>query len=324
LKNLLLKSGFSSVVADHPIAFFDVGARGGFDADLWPIAFGVDAYGFEPNSREFDRLVQEAPGPWKSVQYFPHAIGDSDGRRTLHIPSDPQAASLLAPKENLSSRYDRDSFFKIEKMAEVETLTLDHVLEKYDLPAPEMLKIDIEGLELASLKSSPNMMEGLLAVKVEVAYVQVRDAQPVAWEIEAFMHQCGFMLMDLTGASRWRTSGHVVHPHMSKEQIPYSRGQLIHGDYLFFRDPSTSKLSSIQLLKLGLLSISYGFFDLAQEMFSDDRTLELSGLGDERKLLIALESCSRRYGRVVARREFFHHLRLLGPYFRRFPDLLLR
>jgi len=41
--NLFERSPFARVMADVPVTVYDVGARGGVDLDLLPLAFAVDA-----------------------------------------------------------------------------------------------------------------------------------------------------------------------------------------------------------------------------------------------------------------------------------------
>jgi len=328
LKNLFRNTDFAPALLADPIAFYDIGARGGFDQDLWPIAFGVDAVGFEPDPEEYERLNRKVSGAWHSSKILPVAIGDEIGNGTLHIPAEPEGASLLAPLENLPEHLNKKQYSEIKQTVDVDTVTLDHVFSEFDLTPPDYLKIDIEGIELRVFHSSPRMMDNLLAVKVEVFFVHLRDAQGISSEIETFMREAGFSLMDIISPAHWRRDGYVIHPHLSEETIPYSRGQLVQGDYLFFRDPNAeinrTKLSAAQNLKLAFIAMSFGFFDFASEILAkSDVAAQLAKAG-----CLApqdtLAACSRRYGRIVTRREFGHHIRLLGPYLRRFRDLILR
>jgi hypothetical protein len=43
LKNLFARSGLSDIARANPLVYFDIGARGGFQRDLYPIAFTVPA-----------------------------------------------------------------------------------------------------------------------------------------------------------------------------------------------------------------------------------------------------------------------------------------
>lgn len=319
---------FAPVLRQNPIAFCDIGARGGFDPDLLPVAFGVLATGFEPDPDEFARLKTSDPGPWLSATLLPTAIGAKTGPHQLHIPREPEGASLLPPLENLPLHLSKDQYFNIERTVPVNTVTLDHLIAKTEMMAPDCLKSDIEGLELAVLQASPLALANLLAVKMEVAFVELRQGQPIAGEIQTFMSANGFYLMDLMRPAHWRSSGYVTHPHAGKENIPYSRGQLIQGDFLFLKKievlATEEPVPIHQILKLVMLSMSYGYFDYAADILKHPRVV--SRLMDHKlpDLLDSLAICSRRYGRLVARREFRRHVRLLGPYLRRLPDLILK
>ena len=59
-QNLFIKSKFTQILKETPITFYDIGTRGGFDSDLLPIAFGVDAVGFEPDPVEYSRLQKQS------------------------------------------------------------------------------------------------------------------------------------------------------------------------------------------------------------------------------------------------------------------------
>ena len=60
--NLFERSPFARVMADVPVTVYDVGARGGVDLDLLPLAFAVDAVAFEPHPEEYKRLVDGVTG----------------------------------------------------------------------------------------------------------------------------------------------------------------------------------------------------------------------------------------------------------------------
>jgi FkbM family methyltransferase len=325
-QNLFRDSAFATILKEHPITFYDVGARGGFDADLWPIAFGVNAVGFEPDPEEFSRMQLDTSSPWMSSKILPHAVGDANGKRTLHIPSEPEGASLLPPITDLPEHLNKRQYFDIQQTVEVDTATLDDIVKLNGEAAPDCLKIDIEGLELDVLRSSPGVMKNLLAVKMEVAFVELRQNQPTAHQINSFMSEQGFSLMDLIRPAHWRTTGYVVHPHMGQETVPYSRGQLIQGDYLFFRNidgvAKNSDSAVEQIIKLLILAMSYGYFDFAAGLLKLDILKTVMPEQKINELATSLSVCSRRYGRCVARAEFLHHLRLLGPYFRRFHNII--
>ena len=187
-QNLFLGLTTSTIAQDHPINYFDIGSRGGFQEDLLPLAFAVNAIGFEPEPSEFIKLDSQESGPWLTSKHLPFAISGDGGRQTLFISRDPQSASLLQHNMELGVRFDKTQFVEVEAKIEIETQTLSEALELANINSIDYLKIDIEGAELEVFRSSPTIMDNILAVKTEVSFVEFRHDQPHAFEVEEFMN----------------------------------------------------------------------------------------------------------------------------------------
>ena len=168
--NLFKQSSIANIAEAYPLRFFDIGARDGFDTSLWPVAFASEAIGFEPNPDEFKLLSNVGYEVWMNLRYLPVAVSGGSGIRTLNVPSDPVGASLSGPTKLYGPARTKTQVFDVVETHQVETETLDSILVHFDLSPPEYLKLDIEGVELEVLKSSPITLNHALAVKVEVAY----------------------------------------------------------------------------------------------------------------------------------------------------------
>lgn len=310
--DLLLKAGLGPLLAEHPLLCLDVGSRGGVEADLLPIAAAVDAVGFEPEPEAF-AAVAGKPGPWRSFRQLPHALAGTEGPRVLHVPEAPEGASLLCHDPDLGRLWGKEQYFTIQARHTVQTRTLDAVLAEAGLAGagPAYLKLDVEGAEMEILEGAPQTLAGLLAVKMEVAFIAFRSGQPLAAEILSFMRAKGFVLMDMMAPHHWRVQGTVTHPQAARQIIPYSRGQLVQGDYLFFRDPSAID-DPERRLQAAALAMAYGYFDHALGL------LDGAGMSGAEALV---DRCSRVYGRAVWVAEMRRHLRLFVTYGRSFLAL---
>lgn len=327
-KQLFRSSSFAPVANTHPIQFFDIGARGGFDSDLWPIAFATDAVGFEPDPEAFDTLVKDLGTEWKSTRILPVAVGGCNGTQTLYMPADPQAASLLAPTDRTGPARFRNQFFDPIKTYQVETLTMDEVLLRFDIASPDYLKIDIEGAELDVLKNAPKTMDGLLAVKIEVAFDTFRSGQPLASDVMTFLHDAGFVLMDFIRPSHWRSLSQITHPLMDKAPFYYSRGQLAHGDFIYFRRLETlndaQSNTDGRKLKLAIIAMGLGFFDFAADIFNDADVKRISAKFSSDDLSKELLECAKAYGRFEAKKALANRVKGIGPHIRRILDIVLQ
>src|SRR5205807_4738591 len=135
--------------------------------------------------------------PWRSLRYLSIAVSGRPGQRTLHIPVDPQGASLLQHDHTVGERFGRNALFDIEHRVEVTTQTLDAALLDRSLPCPHYLKLDVEGAELEILRAANQCMESLVAIKAEAAFLHQRVGQPLAWDLVCFMNDMGFELSEI-------------------------------------------------------------------------------------------------------------------------------
>jgi len=322
--NLFERSPFARVMADVPVTVYDVGARGGVDLDLVALAFAVDAVAFEPHPEEYKRLVDRAAGagPWRSLRHLPYAVSGTGGRRPLHVTTDPVAASLLRHDPAIGERFNKPQFFTVERTIEVDTRTLDEAAAG----PPDFLKLDAEGAELEILQAAPAALANLVGIKTEVSFLPLRTGQPLAADIDRFLRGQGFILMDYSGFAHWRRRGYVIHPHVDRGGEGYSRGQIIHGDAVYFIDPATmadgDDAAVRRLLKAAFIAMGYGFFDHAQMIL--ERPPVAAFLGDRYAIrpAPALRRTSRMYARRACLRALARHLRGLGPYVRTTARLL--
>lgn len=317
--NLLRGSGFAEALADHPLVAIDIGARGGFEPDLLPLAFAIDGIGFEPEPAAFAAL--QGRGPWRSLRYLPVAISGTDGPRTLHITRDNQSTTLFEPDPAAIAEFDKPQFVTVDRKITVETQTLEGALTRAGIARADYLKLDIEGPELEVLRASPTLLDQLLAIKVEVAFIPVRRGQALAADIDRHLSERGFALMDFIRPAHWRRDGYAIHPQIGDGRIPYSRGQLIQGDYLFFRRAATIA-EPAQALRAACLAMAHGFFDYAATLL---RRPDVSSWLSERYRIdteAALRSVSRRFGWHAWSEGAWRQLRGLTPFVRSFVRLL--
>lgn len=322
LDNLFLGLAVADVARLHPLTYVDVGCRGGFQRDLLPIAFAVNAVGFEPDPDELARLRGQDAGPWMSAKFLPYAIAGTTGRQTLFVPVDAQSASLMRHDTEIGRRFKKQQFFDVQKTIDADTLSLGDAIRLAGTATPDYLKIDIEGAELEVFEASPGVMKNVLAVKTEVSFLPHRHEQPLSHHVEAYFKAQGFDLMDILEPAHWRREGHLLHPYMAPECPSYSRGQIVHADHLYFRNPDALESAVGQLIKLALISMAFGYFDNALMILErpdlQPHLRRLDGAAPEG----IVNSAARKYGRRVFAQAAYRQLRGLVPFIRYFRNFL--
>ncbi len=291
--NLFAPTSLSQAMKEHPCTAIDVGSAGGIIADLNPISFAVDAIGFEPNPEHFADLSVE-DSQWRSLRYLPQAIGGQTGKRTLYRPRFGNSSTLLPPNAKIGEAFDKPQFFTVEETTEVDVVRLDDALDRFDIRNPDYLKLDVEGAEFEILEGASQTLSMLSAIRVEVCFVEVRQGQRLGMEVGHYLEGLGFRLMHMADPAPWRIHGYRAHPAVSREPIRYSRGQLVHADFLFMRDPDLFA-DAAQRVRGAFIAMAYGFFDHAERLLSDPETCALLQAGDGAvNLPEALDAASRR------------------------------
>ncbi len=322
MKYLFSSLPLADMAHRHPITYFDISSRGGFQDDLHPLAFGVDAVGFEPDPEEFRHLQTLPPGPWKSVMLLPHGISAQSGPQTLHVPADPQSASLLKHDQAIGKKFNKPQFFEIQRQIEIQTLSLSDALGETDFSSVDYLKIGIEGAELPVFRLAPELMKTALALKTEMSFIPIRTDQPLASEVDQFLGGGGFELMDIAGPAHWRRHGYLIHPYYSPETPPYSKGQIVQADFLYLRDADSLSEDLPRLLKLALIAMSLGYFDHA--LMALERPAVADHLAREYKKtpLEMVAPASKLYGRKMFIRAVHRQVRDLIPFLRYSKNLV--
>jgi FkbM family methyltransferase len=311
-----------SLAEAHPLSYVDIGSRGGFQYDLLPLAAAVDAVGFEPDPEAFAAIEDLPPQPWRSMVHLPFAVSDTGGPRTLYVPRDPTAASLLRHNTALGARFNKQHLFDIVREETVDTLDLKSAVAKSGLERVDYLKIDVEGAELSILQETPTIVQDLLCSKIEVAFLPPRVEQPLAFEIVEFMCRHGFELMDMIEPAHWRSRGALTDPWYSNSVPAYAKGQLIHSDFLFLRNSETLDGDIPALIRLALLQMTFGYFDHALEVL--ERPQVAAHLQDFFNCapLEIIAPASSAYGRKRFVSSFYNQIRGIVPHIRYLKNLL--
>ena len=318
--DLFRRTPLAGVVEEHPIVAIDVGSRGGFEADLDPIAWAVDAVGFEPNPEELDRLrhqIAEHASHGARSDTYPLRSAEREAlagcmSRSRPSPLPCSSTTRALARGSASRRCSRSTASSTWK-----TMTLDDALTRFAIPAPHYLKLDIEGAELEVLSSSPRALSSTLVLKTEVAFVPMRRGQPLATDVDLFLRGHGFQLHRPRRAGALATQGRTSRIRSSRPQGPLFPGQIAHGDFLYFREPDAIPSAEVpSVLRAAVLAMAHGFFDYASALLAKpevERHLREHYRLDWTRVV---RSASLALGRRAWASAFSEHLRRIVTFLR--------
>ncbi|MEM5775624.1 MAG: FkbM family methyltransferase, partial [Anaerolineaceae bacterium] len=148
----------------------------------------AQVYSFEPLPASFAALIATMK-PFPKWQGFNTAIGDSTGSLAFWE-NEFSASSSALPMEDLH----RQAFpqTKESRQVTVPVTTLDEMAPQLTLTGPVLLKIDVQGYELAVLRGAKNLLNQIDCVVCEVSYYPLYKGQSLFPEVYRFMQEAGF------------------------------------------------------------------------------------------------------------------------------------
>ncbi len=200
-----------NIFQKNPLIIVDVGATGGIEKRWRPIQELCHFITFDPDQR-----VENLDS--KSSNY-PIGLWSKKIEKQLHLAAFPSASTVCSfHKENLSSFLNAPCHEVISS----QTIALDsmeRVLEGKQ--SPDFIKVDAEGADLEILKGAESFLKtSCLGLQVEAPFYERHEKAPFFSEIDPYLRQKGFILLDLD-RERWiRKNG--LHSSVSRPQVVWA------------------------------------------------------------------------------------------------------
>ncbi len=155
------RRSFSTLIGKfRPKVFWDVGANIGFYSLIFlHQASNGSVLAFEPDQRNLELLLKTARrNAIDALKIVPLALDDKSGEATFFLDDLTGASGTLVPENHFIS----EQYGHVPLQANVRTTTLDDQLLKG--PGPDIIKIDVEGADLAVLQGGRNMLKTCLPI----------------------------------------------------------------------------------------------------------------------------------------------------------------
>lgn len=174
---------------------FDVGANRGKISEHYINLFPYAAiYGFEPFPGMYELYKRKFENN-KQVKPFEMALGNSISVAKFFVNKNPDTNSLLAStKMGLSS----DELVAQIKEIEVNVNRIDDFCKEHGITQIDILKLDIQGGELAALKGAESMLSSkkIKLIYAETYFRQQYKEQPLFHDISKYLETVGYAIQD--------------------------------------------------------------------------------------------------------------------------------
>lgn len=273
-------------LTNNPLVVLDIGASGGIKPRWEKLDAEHIAVLCEPDPREFDNLSATLPTNYRLIST---ALSDHKGKTAFNLCRKQMCSSILKSNFEKLRFYHQAERFDIIDNVELDVDTLDNAL-KGVVDRVDFIKIDAEASELFILKGASNTLKNVLGMEIEVSFFPIRKDQPLFEDVQAYVRQAGFELIDIRG-DYWKRN-------IKNGYQNHRKGQMIWGDVLYFRSPEYlfnkfDGLTADIIERQFFVYMAYGYHDLA---------LTLLGYANERQMLSA-QLLQSLHGYIKARRK---------------------
>jgi len=182
----------------RPRIIYDIGAYIGTWTVLAKAIFpDSEVHAFEPLDQIRDDFFRTTQG-LSNIHYHQIGIGAATGEMTMKVASFLDSSSFLA----MTQAQIRE--FKVHPAGTttVRVERLDEYVTKKSLPQPDLLKLDVQGYELETLRGAEESLASASAVISEVSFIELYKGQCLFGDLVAFLASRGFHVRALGAKSR--------------------------------------------------------------------------------------------------------------------------
>ena len=266
-----------------------IGGRAGTQAFPHPARFEQDIINvlYDADVDCVPQIKNTSGGKGSPTYVLPYCLADTCKTSQLNINYDPYTSSLFEFNPDYGSCYAYSSHFdcllseniNVQEKRTINTVSLDYILGKDQIPAPNFLSIDTQGAEYDILLGAKETLKShVVAVALEAMFHPLYKGQKLFGDICQLLNSQGFhfvRFLNINEVSSFRGPigfrGHGLH---------------VESDALFLRRcdypvSSHSEENYDMLRKLAFIAIVYNQFEYALDCLQRSRALAPVKRADE-------------------------------------------
>ncbi|MFH1852172.1 MAG: FkbM family methyltransferase [Candidatus Neomarinimicrobiota bacterium] len=185
----------------------DIGAStGGFVHKIRPFFPDAMIYSFEPIPDSYNYLVKRFSKDKRFMAYN-LALGDVTGQMDFYINKHIGASSILEMTDLHKTAHPHTANYS-KTIINIDKL--DNVFSREDLKEKILLKLDVQGYELKSLKGAQKLLKNIYAIYTEVSFCKLYEGQALFNDIIEFLAKMGFKLVGIEDISQSTIDGRFL------------------------------------------------------------------------------------------------------------------
>ena len=215
----------ASAIRPHDrLTLVDIGAAGGVQPKWRRHRRRIRPVLFEPNPDEADRL-----DPSSNALVVRHGLAEASGAYTLNVAHWPGCTSLLASDPAVLAGYKIAPLYQTVRQVAIECVRFDELHRDGKVPAPNAIKVDVEGYEYQVLSGFGALLHGVIGIEAEAWFYPVFKGQKLLHDLVELLQPYGLSLRriepvdgfegDLVCVNAYFTRGKARQPDLTREQL---------------------------------------------------------------------------------------------------------
>jgi hypothetical protein len=156
------------------------------------------------------------------------------------------------------------TIFPVKKTIELPGIALDVWKSRYDIGNIDIMKMNIQGGELAALRGGVTIVEDAIAIEIEMSFSQTYLSAPLMSDIDPVLRMNHFEFFDLIGPNicSFKDTPVRFDENRNLQSWGFPRHKIFEGHFLYFRDPfaypENRQMPTEKVLKLACIGEVYG------------------------------------------------------------------
>ena len=176
--------------ADEKLILVDIGAAGGVDGRWLPFSDALQCILFEPSADGASALRKQF-GTNPALQVYEMALSDVVGPHELNVTRFPECSSLRKPNWPVLEDFNVAPAFTVVDRVPIECTRYDALA---DAPDPDVIKIDVQGMEYEVLQGFGHHLDRVLAVELEAHFYEIYIGQKLVADLVELLAKRGLFL----------------------------------------------------------------------------------------------------------------------------------
>lgn len=242
--------------------------------------------GFEPDATEAARLNASPSKDGIEWQFVAAGLWGSTGTLTFEHNNIGGGSSFLPQNRQVTDRWKfenphetalaRNIFFPTRHEA-IQVISLADWSRDSGIDGIDFIKLNVQGGELEILSGAGPLLDTVLGLLVEVAFVESYCGRPMFADLDRFLRSRGFTFFDLLAHHYvGRAEAPIAAQHLTVSepklgQLVSAWGQLVEGHALYLRDPlagTIPELTPARSIKLAGIAETFGQVEYAFELLN--------------------------------------------------------